>query len=324
MVFWTRIIDRTEEHWHGGERGIQRMARLLTREWDVFVFVDIPLVKVPIEQQYESSRPSPMAPDWCCWVPMTTRAQGQEPVQGTARLPGRRGRREGLHHHAGSGPAITQASVIEYRPGWEVEYDEWAMRLGKAILWAAGREPKLNLTLTPKGKELARATLPAVAATLRWQGASSGIAADITLRRADGEVVVTTRQILDKPEGDLDVSIPLVRVGQYYLDAVARDGNRGGWLRQYSACSCLSATGDSAYARPGLGRVGQKLSGKVQLAGESRAGQRLVISLIDRRDREIVRQIVTADTAEQAFRFAVQPWFPMLLQVRVTADGWDE
>ena len=39
MVFWTRIIDYTQEHWHGDERGIQRMARLLTQKWDAFVFL---------------------------------------------------------------------------------------------------------------------------------------------------------------------------------------------------------------------------------------------------------------------------------------------
>ncbi len=116
--------------------------------------------------------------------------------------------------------------TIEYRPGWEVEYDECAMRLGKAILWAAGKEPKLSLELTPKGKELRRATLPAAAATLQWKGATPGAIADITLRRDDGRVIVTDRQTLDKPEGELDVNMPVVRSGRYHLDIVARDVDR--------------------------------------------------------------------------------------------------
>ena len=62
--------------------------------------------------------------------------------------------------------------------------DQWATRVGKATLWAAGKEPKLSLTLQPTSKELARATLPA-AATLQWQGATPGIAADIKFRRGD-------------------------------------------------------------------------------------------------------------------------------------------
>ncbi|MCY2989538.1 MAG: hypothetical protein NTY19_16930 [Planctomycetota bacterium] len=62
--------------------------------------------------------------------------------------------------------------------------------------------------------------------------------------------------------------------------------------------------------------VGQKLSGQVQLSGEGRADQPLVVSLLDRRGREIVRQIAKADATEQAFSFDVQPWFPMLRDSR--------
>ena len=52
MVFWTRIIDSTQEQWHGADLGIHRMARLLEEHWDAFVFLDVPLERVPVEQQY--------------------------------------------------------------------------------------------------------------------------------------------------------------------------------------------------------------------------------------------------------------------------------
>jgi beta-galactosidase len=55
-----------------------------------------------------------------------------------------------------------------------------------------------------------------------------------------------------------------------------------------------------------------------------------VVSLLDRRDRELARQITKPGATEGAFGFDVQPWFPMLLEVRATlmegmqevASGW--
>ncbi|MBL7040914.1 MAG: beta-galactosidase trimerization domain-containing protein [Pirellulaceae bacterium] len=325
MVFWARIIDSTQEQWHGGERGLQRMTRLLTQRWDAFVFLDIPLGKVPVEQQYEIVKAVTAGAGLVLIGPDDKRVLKDknrlkdlpaflDDVDGATAFTIMQGR----------GVRLPNRPTIEYRPGWEVEYDEWSMRLGKAILWAAGKESKLSLTLQPRVKELTRATLPATATTLQWQGATHGIAANITLRRDDGEVIVTTRQALDKPEGDLDVNIPLVRAGRYHLDIVARDGDRvAGFTNAPLAVICqqdVQLALDRDWAE-----VGQRLAGKVQLAEEARADQRLVISLVDRRDGEIARKIVQADATEQAFSFTVQPWFPMLLEARVVlTDGKNE
>ena len=319
MIFWGRIVDTSRDDWHGGENGIRRMARLLTQKWDAFVFFEVPLDKVPVEQQYPIVK---AVTDGAALVLIgTDDKRVLKDKNRLKELPAFLDDVEGAAAFTimqGRGVRLPKRPAIEYRPGWEVEYDEWDMRLGKAILWAAGKEPKLGLSLQPKGKELARATLPAAAATLRWHGAARGIAADIKLRRDDGEVIVTTKQALDKPEGDLDLNIPLVRCGKYHLDVVARDGDRvAGFASTPLTVICrqhdVQLALDADWAE-----VGQNLSGKVQLAGEGRADQRVVIRLIDRRDREIARKTVKADTAGRPFSFTVQPWFPMLVEVRAT------
>jgi len=326
MVFWTRIIDSTQEHWHGGERGIQRMARLLTQKWDAFVFLDVPLEKVPVEQQYAIVK---AITDGAGLVLIGTDDKRVLKEKNRFKeLPATLDDVDGATAFTiieGRGVRLPKRPTIEYRPGWEVEYDAWAMRLGKTILWAAGKEPKLKLILQPTGKELVRATLPAAAATLQWNGATGGTVADIALRRDDGEIIVTAKETLDKPEGDLDLSIPLVRSGRYHLDVVARDGDRvAGFASAPFAVICQQQDVQLAFDQD-WAEVGQNVSGKIRLAGEVRAGQRLVISLFDRRDRQIARQIVRDETTEQAFSFAVQPWFPMLLEVRATLmDGSDE
>lgn len=316
MVFWARIIDSTQEQWHGGERGIQRMARLLTQQWDAFVFLDIPLGNVPVEQQYPIVKE---ITDGAGLVLIGTDdkrvLKDKNQFQELPTLLDDVGGATAFTIMQGRGVRLPQRPTIDYRPGWEVEYDEWAMRLGKAILWAAGKEPKLSLRLQTNRRELDGATVP-----LEWQGATPGITADIKLRRDDGKVMVTTRQPLDKPEGTLDLSIPPVRSGSYYFDIVARDGDRVAGFASVSLAvehpQDVQLALDQDWAE-----VGQRLSGKLQVTGERQADQRFVVSLIDRRDREIARQIAKADTDEQAFSFAVQPWFPMLLEVRATLMG---
>lgn len=325
-VFWARIIDSTQEQWHGGQIGVQRMARLLTEKWDAFVFLDIPLENVPVEQQLAILEAVTSGAGLVLLGTDDTRVLkdknrlSQQPVflgdvDGAAAFTIKRGR----------GVRLPMRPAIEYRRGWEVEYDEWDMRLGKAILWAAGKEPQLSLTLKPRGAEIMRTTLPGVAATLTWRKAGRGVAADIVIRRDDGEVVLRTRRVLDEPDGDLELTASLLRSGRYYLDVVARDGDRvagfgGAPIDVVCPQHSVQLAIDQDWAE-----IGQTLSGKVQVAGGIRPDQRVMIRLIDPRGREIARQNAETATAEKAFRFRVEPWFPMLLEVRATLmDGADE
>jgi beta-galactosidase len=326
MVFWTRVVDTTRDEWHGGENGVRRMARLLTERWDAFVFSGASLDNVPVEQQYTIIKAVTggaglvlVGTDDRRVLKDKNRLQTfpalLHDVNGAAAFTVLQGR----------GVRLPQCPTIEYRRGWEVEYDQWSMRLGKAILWAAGKEPALSLTVAPKDEELDRATLPAAAATLQWQAAPQGTVADIKLRRDDGQVVLAGRHTLDGPEGELELTIPRVRSGRYWLDAVARDGQRAAGF----ASTPLTVVCPQQDVRLALDQdwaeVGEQIAGRVHVAGDSGDGRRVVVSLIDRRGRQIARHILASDTAEQPFRFTVEPWFPMLLEVRATlADGESE
>lgn len=326
MVFWTRIIDSTQEHWHGGEQGVQRMARLLTEKWDAFVFLDVALDKVPVEQQYEIVR---AVTDGAGLVLIGT--DDKRVLKDKNRLSPLPTCLDDVHDAAafaimrGRGVRLPQRPTIDYRPGWEVEYDEWAMRLGKAVLWAAGKEPKLHLRFQPESPQWERSKLPAAAATLQWQGADDGVVVDVTLRRDDGQVIVSETLPLNERSGKHDISVPLVRCGKYYLDAVARDGGKVTGF----ASTPLDVISRQHEVQLALDRdwaeIGENLSGGVHVTGGLGAEHRVVVSLIDRRDREIARRTVNSDGAKSAFHFNVEPWFPMLLEVRATLmDGKQE
>ena len=53
MVFWGRLIDTSNDDWHGGEAGQRRIDRLLGEEWDAFVFLNIRPEGLSSEQQYK-------------------------------------------------------------------------------------------------------------------------------------------------------------------------------------------------------------------------------------------------------------------------------
>ena len=323
MVFWARIVDTRRDDWHGDENGIRRMARLLAEDWDAFVFMDVSPNKMPVEQQYTMIKAVVEGTGLVLLGTNDTRVLKDKNRLG--QLPASMGDVDGATAFTvrqGRGVRLPKRPKIAYRPGWEVEYDEWDMRVGKAILWAAGKEPKLSLTLTPKTGELARETLPEGAVTLTWQGAPANTVADVTLRRDDGTVIFVNQHPLSNPDGAMDLDIPLVRTGRYFLDVIARDGKNVAGFGSVPFVVIDQRKVDEVTLEPDWAEIGQRLSGRVTLSGRPGPDERLVVSLIDRRDREVAQQIIKPGRAEAAFAFDVQPWFPMLLEVRATLmDG---
>jgi hypothetical protein len=326
MVFWARIVDTTRDDWHGGENGVRRMARLLEQKWDAFVFLEAAPERMPVEQQYalvkavtEGAGLVLIGLDEPRVLKVKNRINqlpaSLSDVTGAAAFTVKHGR----------GVRLPSRPTIAYRRGWEVDYDQWSMRVGKAILWAAGKEPRLTLTFAASGKPLDRAALPAAAATLRWQGAAGQAVADVALRRDDGAVVQRTRHTLSQPSGEWRLNMPRLRSGRYWLDVVARTGDRvAGFASQPFDVVCQQRIA-SVTLDPNWAEIGQTLAGKVELAGGARPGQQIIVSLLDRRGREIARQVLPANATERAFRFKVEPWFPMLVEVRaVLIDGGEE
>jgi beta-galactosidase len=326
MVFWARVIDSTQEGWHGAERGVERMARLLAERWDVFVFLapegsgtrDVTPDMLPVEQQLKLLEAVTAGAGLVLVGNNDARVLKEK--NRLARVPDVLADVDGAATFTvkqGRAVRLPKRPAADYRPGWEVQYDEWAMRVGKAILWAAGKEPPLRLTLRAQAQPLAGPTLPGVAATLHWHGAASGSVAHVTLRRDDGRVLFTRQQPLAGPDGTADLTVPQLRSGAYYLDVVARrDGRVDGWASTQLTVACPQAvelTLDPAWAE-----VGQTLAGKVRLTGPALPGQQVLVQLIDRRGRHIAQQVIATNAATSVFRFPVQPWFPMLVEVRAT------
>lgn len=319
MVFWGRIVDTTIDAWHGGETGVRRMARLLTEKWDAYVFMGVSSEQMPVEQQYAMLK---AVTEGAGLVYVST--DDKRILKDKNRL------RElpacladvaavsAFTVRSGRGVRLASLPSIPYAPGWDVAYDEWDMRLGKALLWAANREPKLNLTLAPRNAELPRDTLPGTAATLQWQGATPGAAADVTLRRDDGAVFSLPQQALQSATGSADLAVPALRAGTYFLDVIAHAGKPVAGFASTRFVVTSPRQVETIQLAQGWADVGQRFSGQVVLAGTPGARERLVVTLLDRRGRELARQVSPSGQGAVDFSFPVPSWFPMLVTVRAT------
>lgn len=325
MIFWGRIIDTPHDDWHGGELGLQRIDRLLGEQWDAFAFLGVRLEHLTAEQQYNllsavvegaglvmSGVDDPRVFKEANRLPPIPAALPGGPVG------------EAFRVREGRGVRLPGQPSIPYAPGWEVAYDYWAQRLGKAILWAAGKEPEVQLTLEQPGPEVARDALPGHDITVRWQAPAAvrDLGLEVTLRRGDGWTQPLPRIPAPTPEGTATVQAPLLRADDYHLDFIARS-DRG---VENSASVSFTVHGARLVEEVVLDRdwaeVGEEFTGRVSLLGESSGPQeRLVVSLLDRRGRELMRQVAGDGT----FRFPVEPWLPMLVTVRATLlDGAEE
>src|SRR5208337_2694587 len=147
-VFWARIVDSKESHWHGGELGERRMLNLLEQKWDCFVFLGLPFSYVPTQQKLKILQ-AVMQGAGVVFVGTDGTGLLQEYLRLPSLPPFLAGEIPGQAYtlYQGKGVCLPNRPNIEYYEGWEVEYDHWQERLGRAVIWAAGKEPHAQLDL---------------------------------------------------------------------------------------------------------------------------------------------------------------------------------
>ncbi len=329
MVFWGRLVDTSRDDWHGGEEGLQRIDRLLGEEWDAFVFLGIKLENLTSERQFRLLEAVANGAGLVISgydEPRVFKTSNQLAPLPASLATGPVG--EAFKLREGRGLRLPAQPSIAYAPGWEVEYDYWAARLGRAVLWAAGKEPQMALTLERHEAETQRADLPGRPVTVQWAApeACNNLRLDVKLRRNDGWEMALPAIRAGQLEGSAEVEVPLVRAGAYRVDVIARS-DRGVEDFGSVALNVISPRGVGVLELDqDWGEIGSYLRGKVSLSGEpGGADERLVVSLLDHRGRELMRDISGPVQGEGRFRFRIEPWLPMLVTVRASlVQGADE
>lgn len=356
-VFWARIIDSTQYHWHGDAAGLERMARLVAEPWDCFVFVNLPLEQVPLEQQYrivlavtngsglilagaedprvlkperQLSELPPLLADGVPLASLPFVAGGVlKGVPAGERTDALAASRMVAAYRVRNGRGVRLPARPELSgddPSWQTQYEYWQSLFGRAILWAAGREPRAALVVRPAKASFDRAELPAAeAVTISWQGAAAAeeFTLAASLRRLDGVQTALPAPPAAGAEGRLALALPRLRAGQYFVDvrATSKAGAEAWASAAVAVTSPLrvaAVTLEESFAEPG-----GALSGSAAVEGLPAAGETVLqVNLRDRWDRVLARQeFPAAETVR--FRFAVEDWMPMLVRVegRLLAGG---
>ena len=315
--------------WLRGEEGEQRILRLLKdtynyrplKPYDVYVFTVVSpdaLSEEAREIVYEAVRTGAGI------VLVGTGAGGllgnENRLEPPTFLPA------GECYRVGEGRAVTipGRGEVPYRVGWDVELEYQFERWGRALLWAAGREPEMTLDVEPAGGKIARADLPGQVATVRWTRALPGTQVAVSLRRWDGETTHIASQECSPADGHLPLGIPVLRAGRYHIDAIARSGRGIESWANASFTVMASRTVNSVALDRNWGEIGEDLSGRAQLGGAATGDEKVRVRLMDRRGRSLAQQDLDVEGQSVPFRFRIEPWMPMLLRVEAVVMRGDE
>jgi len=314
-VFWTRIVDSSKTHWHGGETGERRMLALLDKPWDCFVFIGLNMSNMTAEQQYKILRP---VVDGAGIVFV----EDNDP-----RVLKKANRVAGLPQFleadididayavgAGRGVRIPKRPAIGYREGWQVEYDYWAEAFGRTILWAGGKGPAVSLQLTTPGTTIGQGKGHPI--TARLTGDIPGKTAKLTARirgATTPPIALTDGPI--PPGTDVQLALPALPAGDYHVDAWVRSA-RGieTWATRPLTITAKRKMTQVILERT-WGEIGDPISGQVTLDGPTLDDEKVELRLLDRRRRVLQRTTLVPKENSARFSFTSQAWMPMLVTV---------
>lgn len=324
-VFWARIVDSKESHWHGGKIGEERMQKLLEQDWDCFVFLGISMSNLPeaastrILEAVEKGAGIVLV-----GVDSTGIPQEKKRLDQTPRFLSYVPIEEALTFQQGRIVRLTSEPKIEYHEGWEVDYDYWEERLGRAVLWAAKKEPSMNLepavSASPSDPHAPgpapRFTDSPETLTLKISGRPQGDkpTLHLSLRRpADKPISFPPRELLNGQPVSID--LPALPAGDYHADAIVKSSaGVETWTTLPFAVESGRKVKEIKLERE-WGEPGENLAGTVTLAGEPLQGESVRVQLLDRRRRQLLRQDLVPDGDTGRFSFEISHWMPMLVTV---------
>ena len=211
--------------------------------------------------------------------------------------------------------------------GMGLARDEHYERQGRAILWAAGLEPRLHLSLSAPAAPIDREQLSQRSVRVTWR--RGGAAAPLRLKtrfRSPSSAwnPFQTADNLNGADGEKAVEIPVVPAGDYRFDVIAqsRQGVEA-W-----ATAQLTVTAEDRLADVELdrewGRPGAAIEGRVAVQSNARNQRTLRVQAIDRYGRAVAQQDFPSPAQTVKFSLATAAGMPNYLVVRAMLIAGEE
>jgi len=319
------------EKWffHGLKQGEDRAERLLAKPYQLYVIAGFPFGKLPAKFQYlVLSQVAKGAGLVCCGpgaAEYMTPKRLIDPtppalVEGLPAMDGRRAEEVMKAYRLGQGRGVwlnyeTQSLTPRHEFSYAAlaDYDYWMLWVGRAALWAAGREGDLALTFfggQPLEIEQTQ-TKPQGEILLTNRGDEpAAVKISFELRRAgDGQKTSLDEKALTVPAGravPVTVTLPRLRAGEYFLDAVVRS-ERG---VEVSGAGNVKVSSDAGVEKVEMGarfvERGESITGKVVLRGRPPANSVLRIRLRDSYGRVLQQQDAHVKPGQTEYSFSYQ------------------
>ncbi|HOX39553.1 MAG TPA: beta-galactosidase [Candidatus Brocadiia bacterium] len=355
-AFHIRVVDTTLDQWHGAEAGVERIDRLLGMKFDCYVFFGVAPALLTEQQQArvlkavregggivlagagddaalkDSSRVSPLPPFLASGSPLDALpfcADAGKELPADQRTEAAVTDLMITAHKLGEGRAVKlpMRPQLPYQVGWDVQYEYWQQLFGKAILWAAGKTPDVELALSLEKKSFAWEEIPGQASQVKlaWKVANpeagiNELVFEASVRSFTGEIVPlgkATAAVAPAAEpAPAEWRLPELPAGAHFVD-VRATSRRG---VEAFASAGFAVTVPRRIAAIELlepySEVGGACSGTVKLEGaEAVATERVQVRVCDWRNRILVQADFKPTSSEVVFNFTVRDWWPMLARV---------
>jgi beta-galactosidase len=337
------VCGKGEGPWgfHGVKLGEQRAQRLLKKPYQLYVIAGFPMGKLPAEMQYLILKEVAEGAGLLCCGPgasdyMVPRRQvDPTPAFLTAGIPQLDDKPVAevvSAYNLGEGRGVrlnySTRSIVAAQGFSRREmnvYDYRMLLIGRAALWAAGRDGAITVDEMFDDEPLVInwADGGATGEMSLSSGAAEAIEATVALelrRVADGMKTSLGEQTVTLQPGQttrMRVGLPQYRAGDYLVDAIVKS-KRG--VEAFGA-GALTVESDFGVEEVALDasfvEVGDSISGAVKLRGDVPAGSVLRMSLFDSYDR-IVRQEDLAIAAEVPFEYEADGFWTNLMRVEAT------
>ncbi|MBC7287584.1 MAG: hypothetical protein H5T86_05970, partial [Armatimonadetes bacterium] len=312
---------------HGLKQGEDRAERLLAKPYQLYVVAGFSFGRLPAKFRYLVLSQVVKGAGLVCCGPGAREYMTPERlidpappalVEGLPVLDGRRPEEAIKAYRLGRGRGVwlnyaTQSLAPSRAFSYAAlaDYDYWMLWVGRAALWAAGRDGPLSLSFFGgRPLEVKREqTNPSAELSLTNRGdARAAVEVALELRGAsDGHGMELSRKSVTVPPGNkvrLPISLPPLRADDYFLDAVVRSA------RGVEACGAgnVRVTSDVGVEKVELGarfiERGETISGRVLLRGQPPANSVLRIMLRDSYGRVLQQQDIQVKPGQAEYPFS--------------------
>ncbi|MBT3289988.1 MAG: hypothetical protein HN380_21775, partial [Victivallales bacterium] len=218
-----------------------------------------------------------------------------------------------------------------YTPEYRLDADYALAELGRAVLWAGGKESEARFIAEPP----ARLAVPwgaTAGKTVAWSFDIAGEKRDTTVswrvRTLAGDVVHAAEKLFPDASGIIECTalLPDLGAGNYYLDVFV-DSPRGRENYGFSALIVSTPYAVTIEQEQEGVEVGQALGGTVLVersdtAAQAPAPTAIVLDLLDSEDRIVDRAVHEGDPSQPIrYSFASDAHYPVGMRVRATVQA---